>query len=269
MVKLNAALMVVIVLAVVASALFLADESTSAAGRDDEQARRLLRKLADPDPDVRREGEEGLVAMGPRATLAIREAARSSDRELARRAARLLDGSPPAPELPRPASRAAETAAAPPAPESEDPVRILIECGEWTIRSGDAVAFYVRLRNDGPRALLLARDRGTRYSRFACFEATDEKGRSFEFAAEPAPAAAEGTEVVVVRPGETLDLYAGQGDGRTVLAARFPEPGAWQVRFIYQAGADAYREVVKGRPDGSPIPPARLASNAVALQILE
>ncbi len=126
----------------------------------------------------------------------------------------------------------------------------------------------MRLRNDSPRALLLARDRGTRYARFACFEVTDEKGRSFEAAPEPALPATEGTEVVLVRPGETMDLYAGQGDGRAMLAARL-EPGPCQVRFVYNAGADAYREAVKGRAEGMPLPPARLASNTVILRVAE
>jgi hypothetical protein len=267
MVKLNAVLMVVLALAVVAAALFLADESTTSVGRDTERADRLLRKLADADPDVRREGEEGLRAMGPRAVPALREAARSSDRELARRAAALLGGPKPAPEPPPPAPRAAEAAAPPPV--SEDPVRFLLEGADRAVRSGEAAAFYVRLRNDGPRPMLLARDRGARYSRFAGFEAVDEKGRTVEFPAEPAPAAAERAEAVVVRPGETLDLYAGQGDGRAVLAARFPEPGLWQVRFVYLAGSDAYREAVRGRADGSPLAPGRLVSNAVALQVIE
>jgi hypothetical protein len=266
MVKLNAVLMVVLALAVVASAVFLADESATSSGRDDDQARRLLRKLADPDPDVRREGEAGLRGMGPRAEAALREAARSSDRELARRAAALLGGPKPDPEPPAPAPRAAETAAIPPAPE--DPVRFILEGPDRPVRPGEAAAFYVRLRNDSPRTLLLARDRGGRYSRFAGFEAADEKGRTVEFPAEPGPAAAE-AEVVAVRPGETLDLYAGQGDGRTALAARFPEPGLWQVRFVYQPGSDAYREAVRGRVEGGALPPGRLVSNSAALQVLE
>ncbi len=70
--KLNAVLMAALALAVIASAAFLADESTTSAGRDAEKADRLLRKLADPDPDVRREGEDGLRAMGPRAAPALR-----------------------------------------------------------------------------------------------------------------------------------------------------------------------------------------------------
>lgn len=268
MVKLNAVLMVVLALAVVAAALFLADESATSAARDDGQARRLLRKLADPDPDVRREGEEGLRAMGPRAETAIREAVRSSDRELARRAAALLGGPKVGPQPAVPAPRAAEAAA--PAPAPEDPIRLLLEGPGGPLRPGEAAAFYVRLRNDSPRTLLLARDRGMRYARFALFEAADGKGRTVEFPAEPGPAASEEeSEAVAVRPGETLDLYAGQGDGRAMLAARFPEPGPWQVRFVYLAGSDAYREAVRGRSDGSPLPPERLVSNPAAIQVLE
>jgi len=271
MYRLNAALMVGLALAVIASAAFLADESASSSERDSARADRLLRKLADPDPDVRREGEDGLRAMGPRAEAALRGAARSHDRALAGRAARLLRERLPAPprETQAPPPPAPRAVPAPQAPEGEEPVRFLIECAGRTLRNGEAALFYVRLRNDGPLALLLARDRVLKYARFAWFEVTDEKGRTFEVAAEPVPPAGEGAEVVPVRPGETLDLYAGQGDGRTALAARFPEAGSYQVRFVYGAGGNAYREAVAGRTEGVPLSAARLASNAVALQVLE
>ncbi len=272
MVRLNAVLMIVLALAVVVSATFLALEESASVDRDAARAERLLRKLTDPDPDVRREGEEGLRAMGPRAAAALREAARSGDRALADRAARLLEGSSPAPvpAPPRPESRDPGTAAVPPVLEGgEGPFRFLIECPDPALRAGEGILVYVRFRNDGPQPLLLAREGRDRYARFACFEAVDAKGRAFEVPAEPAREIREETGVVVVRPGETLDLYAGQGDGRTLLAAPFPGAGPFRVRFVYDASGDAYREAVAGRAEGTPLPFERLASNPLVLRIPE
>ena len=97
-------LMALSALAVIAAALFL---STGPASRADASARTraLLRRLADSDPDVRREAEAGLRALGPRAAGALREASTSSDAALADRASRILseiDPPSPAPERPRP-----------------------------------------------------------------------------------------------------------------------------------------------------------------------
>lgn len=91
-------------LAVIAAALFL---STGRSSRADATARVrvLVRGLADPDPDVRRDAEAGIRTIGLPAANALREAERSPDAALAGRASRLLreiDPSCPAPESPRP-----------------------------------------------------------------------------------------------------------------------------------------------------------------------
>jgi len=95
--KLNAVLMVVLAVAVIAATGFLVlRPSAPAAGAP--KSEQLIRKLADADSDVKREGEEGLRSLGSAAVAPLREASRSSDRVLAARAARLLlELQPPAP----------------------------------------------------------------------------------------------------------------------------------------------------------------------------
>lgn len=266
MVRRNAILMVLLPAVVIGGAFFLADGASSRAAREGEAVRRLLRKLSDSDPDVRREGEQGLRSMGPRAVEALREAARSPNRVLAGRAARILGEPAPLPSPSPPGPPAAENPA--PTAEPEGTAWLWIESGSAVLRVGETAWFYVRFRNPGPHPLLLARDRGGRYARFARFEIVDGMDRATEAPAEPLPPAAD-PEVVVVGPGETFDLYAGQGDGRTALATAFLSPGVCRVRFLYDAAGDPYREAVRGRLDGLPLPPLELSSNVVPVRIAE
>ena len=95
--KLNVVLMVVLSLALIGGlgALVL---RTPAVTQDQSALDKAFRKLVDSDPDVRREAEGEIRAMGPRGMAALKEAARSSDRTLAARASKLLaELQPPAP----------------------------------------------------------------------------------------------------------------------------------------------------------------------------
>lgn len=111
--KLNAVLMVVFAVGIIAATAFLTLRPTPA---QDEpvQNQKLLRKLGDADPDVRREGEAGLRSMGASAIPSLRDASKSSDRLLAERAAKLLAELQPAPA---PAPSAKDVAC--PAPKTE------------------------------------------------------------------------------------------------------------------------------------------------------
>jgi len=95
--KLNAVLMTVLAVAVIAATGFLVLRPSGPAA-DPQQTQKLIRKLADTDSDVKREGEEGLRRMGPAAMGPLKEASNSADRVLAGRAAKLLlELQPPAP----------------------------------------------------------------------------------------------------------------------------------------------------------------------------
>lgn len=101
--KVNAVLMTVLAVALIALVGILALRPAAAPDREPERLARLVRKLGDPDPDVRREGESGLRKAGSAATASLREASHSADRVLAERAAKLLQELQPA-QAPSPVS---------------------------------------------------------------------------------------------------------------------------------------------------------------------
>jgi len=103
--KLNATLMILLAAAVIAATGILALRGAPAAATP-VRAEALLRKLADPDADLRREGEDGLRRMGPAAVEPLREASKSPDRVLAGRAAKLLQELQPSLSPERPSSTA-------------------------------------------------------------------------------------------------------------------------------------------------------------------
>jgi len=88
--KLNAVLMAALAVAVIAAMAFLTLRPTPAQEIEPAQVQKLLRKLGDSDPDVRREGEAGFRGLGPAAVAPLREASKSTDRILADRASKLL-----------------------------------------------------------------------------------------------------------------------------------------------------------------------------------
>ena len=96
--KLNAILMPVLAVGVIAAIAFLSLRPGPAPTSQPVQVEKLLRKLGDPDPDVRREGEAGLRQAGTASIAPLREASRSTNRILADRAAKLLRELAPTPD---------------------------------------------------------------------------------------------------------------------------------------------------------------------------
>jgi hypothetical protein len=94
--KLNVVLMVALAVGVIAAMAFLTLRPTPPAEMEPAQVQKLIRKLGDTDPDVRREGEAGLRQAGNAAIPPLRDASRSSDRMLADRASKLLQELVPA-----------------------------------------------------------------------------------------------------------------------------------------------------------------------------
>lgn len=94
--KLNAVLMAALAVVVIAGMAFLTLRPTPAQDLEPAQVQKLLRKLGDPDPDVRREGEAGFRGLGPAAVAPLRDASASPDRTLAERASKLLQELEPA-----------------------------------------------------------------------------------------------------------------------------------------------------------------------------
>jgi len=88
--KLNAVLMVALAVAVIAATAFLTLRPAPARQVEPAQVQKLLRKLGDSDPDVRREGEAGFRSLRAAAVAPLREASKSPDRVLADRASKLL-----------------------------------------------------------------------------------------------------------------------------------------------------------------------------------
>ncbi|HEV3026503.1 MAG TPA: hypothetical protein VG457_02965 [Planctomycetota bacterium] len=104
--KLNAALMAILAVALIATAGFLVLHHSSPREEEPARAQRLIRKLADSDDDLRREGEDGLRRMGPAALGPLKEASTSADRVLAGRAAKLLQEFQPTAPAERPSPSA-------------------------------------------------------------------------------------------------------------------------------------------------------------------
>src|SRR5262245_1296363 len=125
--RLNGILMALLAVAVIGTAVFLSlEKSAPPAGPDPVLVQKLLRKLSDSDPDIRREAEAGYRAMGAKAVAPLAEASQSADPRLARAAAKLLRDVEPA-KPPAEAARAADPA---PAPAKVDPVELMLVCGQ-------------------------------------------------------------------------------------------------------------------------------------------
>jgi len=90
--KLNAVLMSVLAVTLIAAMGFLVLRPSPAPAPEIQpaQVQKLLRKLGDSDPDVRREGEAGLRQAGAASIAPLRDASQSPNRVLAERAAKLL-----------------------------------------------------------------------------------------------------------------------------------------------------------------------------------
>lgn len=272
MYRLNMVVMIVLAVAVIGGAGFLALTSSEPATLDQAYVRKLFRKLSDPDPDLRREAEAEIRALGPRAREPLKEAADSADRVLADRASRLLRELSPAPVAEADPRKAAEPEREEPAPaKKSEGVTLFLSCIEERTRAGDTLHFYVRLKNEGPLPVVVARERLFRYARYARFEAADERGRVTKFRSEPPPPFEEEAppDLVAVKAGEVLDFYAGQGDGRTLLTATGLARGGYRVSFVYDASEHGhYREALKGYAGPAvPLPLGRVVSNSLTLVV--
>ena len=235
--KLNGVLMVLLSAAVIGAlgwrVLGQPDDGAAARARE----ARVLRKLADPDPDLRREAEAELKSMGARGQELLRETAKGPDVRLAERAAAVLQAWTPA----------AGDAPAVAEPES------LLACVD---------GFKVQFLNSGVAPLLIALEKKGEESRFAAFEIVDGRGNTHTLpAASYAPPVVDGpAHLVVLPPGGRQVLYEGTGVLEAALRAL---PGPCKVRFVYDASEGSpYREVVRVSDRGVPLKPARYAADA-------
>lgn len=234
--KWNAVLMVVLSAAVLGGLGWaVLGKSDPAAAREDD--RRLLRKLADADPDLRREAAAEFRARGPRGRALLRQAAGSDDRRLAERARELLaELEPPLP---------------PPAPPAvEPPILFEVVCSGPAGRATRSGPFMVRAVNKGTVPAVLVQEAAAWE-----VESDDRTWRLAVAFVEPGP--------VVVAPGQDVVL-AGAQDPNLLEMTRRPE--IRRLRFVYDASEGSrYRELVKPSERGVPLPPGRYASGVLEL----
>lgn len=257
--KLNAAAMVVLTLAVIAGAGYLVLHKAEAGAADPAALRKLLRNLSDRDPDVSREAEASLRAMGPEAVRPLEEAATSADLFLAGRARKLLAELKPVP----PPSAPVEAVV----PERVEIMEFALEARGGQARAADLGGLWVQFRNNGPSPVLVAHAPVLDHPAMAVFEVEDERGRKVEVAADVLHLKpTDIQEIVAVRPREGTILF--QGGKRLIEAVS--KPGTYRIRFAYDAreGGD-YRKLVKASSDGALLPPVRLASNVVTVAVTE
>lgn len=236
--KLNAVLMVLLSAAVLGGmgwwVLGRGDDGAAGRARD----AKLLRKLADADPDLRREAEAELRALGARGKAILRETARAADARLAERAATLLK------EL--------EPAAPEPAPVVD--VKHFIGCVD---------RFLVEFRNDTGAPLLLAVEKEGEAPRFGWFEVEDAAGKITKVAAPSyAPPVVEGpAHLITLAPGAREVLYNGwEAVGAALAGLAHP----CKVRFVYDASEGSpYRDAAKVSERSAPLRPGRHVSPAV------
>lgn len=265
--RLNLVLMSVFSAAVVAIGALMALEGGGPSAPDPDAAlRKLIRRLADSDPDVRRDAEAGLKRLGPGAVPALRKAATLDDAVLATRAARVLEqieGAPVVRRDPAPGS------GAPPASVTVELQLLLLRD---RIKAGEAPDFYVRLSNPLAHPVLVARHRIAGLPVYGCFaqleiRAEDGSTLCVPVDLEAPPGAA--LEIFAVGPETTAELLRCP-PGNIEFAGRLAKPGRYEIRILYDAGAEsAYQNAVARAhpPEGAPLPAARLASNAVLLVV--
>jgi len=250
--KINIVGMVVLCLAVFAGAAVLALRSTPKRV-ETPRVGRLIRLLADTDPDLRREAELELKELGKKAEPALKEAAEGSDPVVAERARAILGLKVPSKE------KTSEVATTP-----EPPIRLTLQFASAPRRPGDAVHYYLRLHNNTKDPVAVARRRhGDRhdYRGFGFFERIDAEGRLVEIA-DPSPVDEDSeVEVVTLAPGELIDMFPGAG--LLAIGAR----GTYRVRYVYDATeTGAYRgKLTSAHHPGKPLPRERLESNSLTI----
>jgi hypothetical protein len=235
--KLNAVLMVVLSAAVIGVLGWRALGEGDGGAAERARAAKILRKLADPDPDLRREAESEIKSLGSRGKEILRETVKSADPRLAERAAAMLK------EL--------EPASPEPAPVELAGLEHFIWCTD---------RFVVEFRNSGSEPILIALEKKGEEPRFGWFEVTDANGRTHVVRPESyAPPVVEGpAHVVALPPGAKQVLYRGTESVNALLPAL---RGPHKVRFVYDASEGSpYRAVAKVSARGVPLKPARYAS---------
>lgn len=270
MYKLRIGLILVLCGGIAAGAVWFVHRSSANEDPEKDRIEYLIRSLGDRNPDVRRKAESELRQLGPKAEGALREAAKSSDAAVAQRAKKLLEA------LESPSDSASKTERKEEPKKKEDartpepePRGVSIELSVPQEHVKGAPRFYVRITNHDASPYLVARDRAAGrfyYGRFARFEVVDAQGKAFTLPVESAPTSGK-PEFIVVAPGETLDLYAGQDDSRTGFEASLAG-GSYRVRFVYDASLKSlYREAVQTGSGAAPLPPQVLASGFAKLTL--
>jgi hypothetical protein len=102
------------------------------------------------------------------------------------------------------------------------------------------------------------------YGRYARFEISDERNGLRTVFASPSDGS---VSHLVLPPGETVDLFAGQDDSMTTFPVELA-PGEYRVRFVYDASPQSeYRGVVTPSSTGVPLPPEKLVSDSIEIRI--
>ena len=255
--RLNVIAMVVLCVGVAAGAAALALRTP--ARKDAPRVERLIRQLGDADPDVRRDAERELKALGPKAETALKEAVSGRDPVVADRARALLGLKP---------EKTAPEGAVAKSPVVDNGIRISLQVTRVP-RRPDPIQYYLRLHNGTKNAVALARRlRGGQplYAGFGAFERIDAEGRLVTLLDSNDDGEFPGNtelEIVIVRPGESLDMTLGAGFVRVEAA------GTFRVRFVYDATAGSeYRErIAASHHAESALPAERFESNEVAVTV--
>jgi len=258
--KLNAVAMVVLTLAGIAGMGYFVLGRPAAGVPDTAVPPKLLRNLADRDPDVGREAAEALRSLGSKAVAALEQASVSRDRVLAERARKLLAELKP---VPPPAPGPVEVAL----PEKDEILEFVLESRGGKARPSDLGGLWVQFRNNGPAPVLVGKGLALDHPKMAVFEVEDEKGLKVEVAADVVHLQVHDLETItVVRPREAALLFQG---GRKLVEA-VSKPGTYKIRFAYDAaeGSD-YRKQVKASSDGTLLPPVRLVTHRVTVAIAD
>ncbi|MBI4565632.1 MAG: hypothetical protein HY716_13135 [Planctomycetes bacterium] len=269
--KLNLALMVVLSLGVAGGAAVLALTQKNA-DPDEYKIKSLIRLLGDHDPDIQRDAERELRALGPKAAPALQAAAAGTDRLLAERARDLLAHAQAPTPSPEP-SAATETTSASPAEAPEEDLELALQAPRYHLKAGEPLAYTVRLRNGADRPYLMARDvveGSALYGAYAYFEIVDEEGRVSQIPLDSVESLEVGRwveDVISIEAGEEVDLFA--GEIQFLRSPQLDRPGAYQLRFVYEAG-EAYRKALgKARAEGVALAVDRLVSNTVTVLVEE
>ena len=259
--KLNVIGMIVLCLGVAAGAAVLALRAP-ASKIDSPRVERLIRRLGDTDPDLRREAERELKDLGRKAEPALHEAAKAANPVVAERARAIL-GLKPA-NLPHEGPGGGITI-----PVPETGVRLTLQITSAQSRRGEPFQYYLRLHNGTKRAIAIARrlrDGRPLYAGFGAFETIDAEGRRVvHLDSDDDCEFPEGTtlEIVIVRPGDSLDLAPGM---RHLGIGAY---GTFRVRFVYDAteGSEYRERVASGHHAGSALPAERFESNEVSVTV--